>query len=147
MHQQLSLDDTSCQQHRVSWIASQFPVSFANRLEILRQIKVNGEEKRALSDKICIERKKRSFNRRMMKWCLIEKCFNLRWSENSNLTHSNNVEQLQLQVSVFEYKVPTENNNKNKAKIPNLSPKIGVVETQLEKVARSGLKKRQLTKD
>ena len=88
-------------------VASQFPTSFANRLEMLRQIEVDGEEKRALTEEG--ERKDRVIQQKIAE-----------------------VEQLRLQVRDWNTKYQLMK-AENEAKIGELKSKAGALESQVEK--------------
>ena len=80
----------------------QFPASFANRLEMLRQIEADGEEKRALTEEG--ERKDRAIQQKESEISSLRE--EVRAKEEQmfaeidrlKLTHSSEVEQLRLQV-------------------------------------------------
>ena len=80
----------------------QFPASFANRLEMLRQIEADGEEKRALTEegerKDRIIQQKESQVSSLREEVQIEKERNIAEIDRLKLAHSSEVKQLRLQV-------------------------------------------------
>ena len=87
---------------QISWIASQFPAIFANRLEMVREIEANKEEIRALTENG--ERKDRIIEQRESKISSLReevqaKCKQkIAEMDQLKLFHLNEVEQLRLQV-------------------------------------------------
>ena len=87
---------------RVSRVASQFPASFANRLEMLRQIEADGREKRALTEEG--ERKDRAVQQKESQISSLREEVQIEKQQKSaeigrlKLAHSSEVEQLHLQV-------------------------------------------------
>ena len=87
---------------QVSRVASQFPASFANRLEMLRQIEADEEEKRALTEEG--KRKDRAAQQKenqissLREEVQIEKQQKSAEIDQLKLAHSTEVEQLHLQV-------------------------------------------------
>ena len=87
---------------RLADMVLQFPASFANRLEMLRQIEADGEEKRALTEEG--ERKDRVIQQKESQISLhrkevqIEKERNIAEIDQLKLAHSSEVKQLRLQV-------------------------------------------------
>ena len=109
---------------RVSQITSQFPTTFANRLEMLRQMESVEAEKRALAEEG--ERKGRAIQEKEAQISSLgEECDRLK------LAHSSEVEQLRLQFSDLN----TQNQlakTENDAEIAELNSKAGVLESQVE---------------
>ena len=87
---------------RISWISSQFPASFANRLEMLRQIETNREEIRVLTEEG--QRKDRIIKQGGSKISSLREEIQTKHKHNitdmnqMKLSHSSEVEQLKLQV-------------------------------------------------
>ena len=87
---------------RVSQVASQFPASFANRLEMLRRIEEDGREKRALTEER--ERKDRVVQQKESQISSLREESQAKEEQKSaeidqlKLAHSGEVEQLRLQV-------------------------------------------------
>ena len=141
---------------RVNQIALQFPASFANRLEILRQIERERREKSTLTEER--ERKKKIIQEKnneiftlneererkdgiilhkenqissLRKEAQVEKEQKLREMERLNFSHSTEVEQLQLQLRDMKTKNQY-TKAKNKAKIVELKSKYSALETEIE---------------
>ena len=109
-------------------IALQFPTSFANRLEMLRRIEVDGEEKRALTEEG--ERKDRVIQQKVAE------------VDRLKLVHYSEVEQLQLQVRDLNTKYQLMK-AENEAKIGELKSKAGALESQVENNAKTLLQERE----
>ena len=121
---------------RLAEIVLQFPASFANRLEMLRRIEADGEEKRALTEEG--ERKDRVIQQKEDEISLhrqrvqIEKEQKTAEIERLKLAHSSEVEQFQLQVRDLNTKSQL-TKVENEAEITELKTKAGAFETQLAK--------------
>ena len=87
---------------RLADMVIQFPFSFANRLEMLRQIEVDGEEKRALIEEG--ERKERVIQQNEKKISIYQEEVRVKEQQRTveidriNVVHFNEVEQLRLHV-------------------------------------------------
>ena len=87
---------------QISWIASQFPAIFANRLEMVREIEANKEEIKALTEDG--EKKDRIIKKRENKISSLREEIQTKDKQKIaemdqlKLFHSNEVEQLRLQV-------------------------------------------------
>ena len=114
----------------------QFPASFTNRLEMLRRIEADGEEKRALTEEG--ERKDRAIQQKEDEISLhrqevqIEKEQKIAEIDRLKLAHSSEVEQLRLQVRDLNTKSQL-TKVENEAEITELKSKAGAFETQLAK--------------
>ena len=108
---------------RLADMVLQFPASFANRLEMLRQIEADGEEKRALTEEG--ERKDR----------VIQQKANAE-IHRLKLAHSSEVEQLRLQVSDLNAQSQFEN-AKNVAETTELKSNLKVLKSQVENNAKT----------
>ena len=114
----------------------QFPASFTNRLEILRRIEADGEEKRALTEEG--ERKDRVIQQKEDEISLhrqevqIEKEQKIAEIDRLKLVYSSEVEQLRLQVRDLNTKSQL-TKVENEAEITELKSKAGAFETQLAK--------------
>ena len=121
---------------RLAEMVLQFPASFTNRLEILRQIEADGEEKRALTEEG--ERKDRVIQQKEDEISLhrqevqIEKKQKIAEIDRLKLAHSSEVEQLRLQVRDLNTKSQL-TKVENEAEITELKSKVGAFETQLAK--------------
>ena len=121
---------------RLAEMVLQFPASFTNRLEMLRRIEADGEEKRALTEEG--ERKDRDIQQKEDEISLhrqevqIEKEQKIAEIDRLKLAHSSEVEQLRLQVRDLNTKSQL-TKVENKAEITELKSKAGAFETQLAK--------------
>ena len=121
---------------RLAEMVLQFPASFTNRLEILRRIEADGEEKRALTE--VGERKDRVIQQKEDEILLhrqevqIEKEQKIAEIDRLKLVHSSEVEQLRLQVRDLNTKSQL-TKVENEAEITELKSKAGAFETQLAK--------------
>ena len=121
---------------RLAEMVLQFPASFTNRLEILRRIEADGEEKRALTEEG--ERKDRVIQQKEDEISLhrqevqIEKEQKIAEIDRLKLAHSSEVEQLRLQVRDLNTKSQL-TKVENEAEITELKSKAGAFETQLAK--------------
>ena len=124
----------------------QFPASFANRLEMLRQIEADVEEKRALTEEG--ERKDRIIQQKENEISLHREEAQAEKDKNSaeihrlKLAHSSEVEQLRLQVR----DVNTQSQlikAENEAEITQLKSKNGALESQVENNAKTMLQERE----
>ena len=121
---------------RLAEMVLQFPASFTNRLEMLRRIEADGEEKRALTEEG--ERKDRVIQQKEDEISLhrqevqIEKEQKIAEIDRLKLAHSSEVEQLRLQVRDLNTKSQL-TKVENEADITELKSKAGASETQLAK--------------
>ena len=121
---------------RLAEMVLQFPASFTNRLEMLRRIEADGEEKRTLTEEG--ERKDRVIQQNEDEMSLhrqevqIEKEQKIAEIDRLKLAHSSEVEQLQLQVRDLNTKSQL-TKVENEAEITELKSKAGAFETQLAK--------------
>ena len=131
---------------RVSRVASQFPASFANRLEMLRQIEADGREKRALTEEG--ERKNRTVYQKESQISSLREEVQAKEEQKSaeidrlKLAHSSEVEQLQLQLKDMK----TQNQctkSENEAETVELKSKYCALETQIEKKTKILLEERE----
>ena len=106
----------------------QFPASFANRLEMLRQIEADGEEKRALTEEG--ERKDRVIQQYSAEIHRLK------------LAHSSEVEQLRLQVGDLNTQSQFKN-VKNEAETTELKSNLEALESQVENNAKTMLQERE----
>ena len=120
---------------RLAEMVLQFPASFANRLEMLRQIEVDGREKRALTEEG--ERKHRAVQQKESQISSLREEFRAKEEQKSEeidrlkLAHSSELEQLQLQLRDMK----TQNQCtkvENEAEIVELKSKNSALETQIE---------------
>ena len=113
---------------RLSSIKLQFPASFANRLEMLRQIEQQEEEKQALRDEGEAERQRKEQQiSSLMKEAEENEEENLRLT----LAHSSEVEQLKLQVQDLNSQKHLIAANRE-SEVTELKTKVAVFETQIE---------------
>ena len=113
---------------RVKEIASQFPASFANRLELLRQIERDRREKSDLTEE---GERKENLISSLRKEVQVEKEQKTIEMERLKFFHSTEVDQLQLQLRDMK----TQNQYtkaKNEAEIVELTSKYFAFETQIE---------------
>ena len=131
---------------RLADMVLQFPASFANRLEMLRRIEADGEEKRALTEEG--ERKDRVIQQKEDEISLhreevqAEKKQKIAEVDRLKLAHSSEVEQLRLQVRY----VNTQSQlikAENEAEIKQLKSKDGALESQVENNAKTMLQERE----
>ena len=131
---------------RLADMVLQFPASFTNRLEMLRRIEEDGEEKRALTEEG--ERKDRIIQQKEDEISLhreevqAEKEQKIAEVDRLKLAHSSEVEQLRLQVR----DVNTQSQlikAENEAEITKLKSKDGALESQVENNAQIMLQERK----
>ena len=131
---------------QVGEVASQFPASFANRLEMLRQIETVEEEKKALTEKG--ERKDRVIKQKEDEISLhreevqAEKEQKLAEIDQLNIVHSSEVEQLRLQVRDLNTHSQLSKAEKE-AEIKELKSKAEALESQVENNAKTMLEERE----
>ena len=131
---------------QVGEIASQFLASFANRLEMLRQIETVEEENRALTEEG--ERKDRVIEQKEDEISLhreevqAEKEHKLAEIDQLNIVHSNELEQLQLQVRDLNTHSQLTKAEKE-AEIKELKSKAEALESQVENNAKTMLQERE----
>ena len=124
----------------------QFPASFANRLEMLRQIEADGEEKRALTEEG--ERKDRVIQQKENEISLHREEAQAEKDKNSaeihrlKLAHSSEVEQLRLQVGDLNTQSQFKN-VKNEAETTELKSNLEALESQVENNAKTMLQERE----
>ena len=137
-------------------VVSQFPTSFANRLEMLRQIEVDGEEKRALTEEgerkdrviqqkedeilVCREEVQTLTKEGERKDSVIQQ--KVAEVDRLKLVHYSEVEQLRLQVRDLNTKYQLMK-AENEAKIGELKSKAGALESQVENNAKTLLQERE----
>ena len=123
-----------------------FPASFANRLEMLRQIEAVKEEKRALTEEG--ERKDRVIQQDEKQMLFYQEEIQAKKEQKIaeidqlKVAHSSEVEQILLQVRDLN----TQNQlikAENEAKITELRSKYGALETQIENNAKTLLQERE----
>jgi chromosome segregation ATPase len=120
---------------RISEVSSQFPASFANRLEMLRQLERDRREETEEG-----ERKEDQIS--SLKEVTVEKEQTAIEMEILKLSHSTEVKQLQLQLR----DMITQNQYtkaENEAKIVELKSKYSALETQIENKTKILLKERE----
>ena len=131
---------------RLADMVLQFPASFANRLEMLRQIEADGEEKRALTEEG--ERKDRVIQQKENEISLHREEAQAEKDKNSaeihrlKLAHSSEVEQLRLQVRDLNTQSQFKN-AKNEAETTELKSNLEALESQVEKNAKTMLQERE----
>ena len=131
---------------RLADMVLQFPASFANRLEMLRQIETDGEEKRALTEKG--ERKDRVIQQKENKISLHREEAQAEKDKNSaeihrlKLAHSSEVEELRLQVRDLNTQSQFKN-AKNEAETTELKSNLEALESQVENNAKTMLQERE----
>ena len=131
---------------RLAEMVLQFPASFANRLEMLRQIEADGVEKRALTEEG--EKKDRAVQQRESQISSLREEVQMEKEQKSEeidrlkLAHSTEVEQLRLQVkdakTKNQYTKP-----ENEAEIVELKYKHSALETQIENKTKILLEERE----
>ena len=120
---------------RLTAMVFRFPTSFANRLEMMRQIEADGEEKRALTEKG--ERKDRIIQQKESQLSLhskelqAEKKQNIAEIDRLKVAYSSEVEQLGLLVQDMNTQSQLIN-TENGAEISELKSKVGALESQVE---------------
>ena len=130
---------------RLANMVLQFPASFANRLEMLRRIEVDGEEKRALTEEG--ERKDRVIQQKENEISLhreaqAEKDKNSAEIHRLKLAHSSEVEQLRLQVRDLNTQSQFKN-AKNEAETTELKSNLEALESQVENNAKTMFQERE----
>ena len=130
---------------QVGEIASQFLASFANRLEMLRQIETVEEENRALTEEG--ERKDRVIEQKEDEISLhrevqAEKEQKLAEIDQLNIVHSSEMEQLRLQVRDLNTHSQLSKAEKE-AEIKELKSKAEALESQVENNAKTMLEERE----
>ena len=131
---------------RLADMVLQFPASFANRLEMLRQIEADGEEKRALTEEG--ERKDRVIQQKESEISLHREEAQAEKDKNSaeihrlKLAHSSEVEQLRLQVRDLNTQSQLKN-AKNIAEKTELKSNLEALESQVEKNAKTMFQERE----
>ena len=126
----------------------QFPASFANRLEMLREIEADGEEKRALTEEG--ERKDRAIQQKESEISSLRE--EVRAKEEQmfaeidrlKLTHSSEVEQLRLQVIDLNTQKQLDT-SKMEAEIAELKSKATLYEFQIESKSKALIQERELS--
>ena len=124
----------------------QFPASFANRLEMLRRIEADGEEKRALTEEG--ERKDRVIQQKENEISLqgeeaqAEKDKNSAEIHRLKLAHSSEVEQLRLQARDLNTQSQFKN-AKNEAETTELKSNLEALESQVENNTKTMLQERE----
>ena len=124
---------------RLADMVLQFPASFANRLEMLRQIEADGEEKRALTEEGERKGNEISLHREEAQ---AEKDKNSAEIHRLKLAHSSEVEQLQLQVRDLNTQSQFKN-AKNEAETTELKSNLEALESQVENNAKTMLQERE----
>ena len=131
---------------QVSRVASQFPASFANRLEMLRQLETVEEEKRALTEEG--QRKDRAVQQKENQISSLREEVRAKEEQKSEeidrlkLAHSSEVEQFRLQVRDLN----TENQlvtAKMEAEVAELKSNAAVYKSQIETVSRAQFQERE----
>ena len=131
---------------RLTDMVLQFPAFFANRLEMLRQIEADGEEKRALTEEG--ERKDRVIQQKENEISLHREEAQAEKDKNSaeihrlKLAHSSEVEQLRLQVRDLNTQSQFKN-AKNEAETTELKSNLEALESQVENNAKTMLQERE----
>ena len=131
---------------RLANMVLQFPASFANRLEMQRQIEADGEEKRALTEEG--ERKDRVIQQKEDEISLHREEAQADKDKNSaeihrlKLAHSSEVEQLRLQVRDLNTQSQFKN-AKNEAETTELKSNLEALESQVENNAKTMLQERE----
>jgi serine/threonine protein kinase len=131
---------------RISWISSQFPASFANRLEMLRQIEANREEIRALTEEG--QRKDRIIEQRESKMSLLREEIQTKNEQKFadmnklKLSHSSEAEQLRLQVRDLNTQSEMMKAN-HAAEVTELNAKAGALKIQIENNVQLLLQERE----
>ena len=124
----------------------QFPVSFANILEILRHIEVQQEEKRALREEG--ERKDRVIQQNEEQISIYRKGIQAKDQQKAaeidqlKLVHSSEVEQLRLQVRGLNAQKQLLNDEKE-AEVAEMKSKVTAYETHIENNAKTLLQERE----
>ena len=136
---------------RLAEMVLQFPASFANRLEMLRRIEADGEEKRALTkegerkdrviqqkeDEISLQRQEVQIQIPLHREeAQAEKDKNSAEIHRLKLAHSSEVEQLRLQVRDLNTQSQFKN-AKNEAETTELKSNLEALESQVENNAKS----------
>ena len=131
---------------RLAEMVLQFPASFANRLEMLRQIEADGEERRALTEEG--ERKDRAFQQKESQISSLREEVRAEKEQKSEeigrlkLAHSTEVEQHRLQVRNLN----TQNQlytTKMKAEVVELKSNATVYKSQIEAHSRTQFQERE----
>ena len=128
---------------RLAEMVLQFPASFANRLEMLRRIEADKEEKRVLTKEG--ERKDRVIQQSKEKVSVYEEKVHAKEQQNIGqlkVTHSSEIEQLRLQIKSL--------NNQNELisvekdlKITELNHKVKALENQVDSNSKILLEERE----
>ena len=131
---------------RLAEMVLQFPTSFANRLEMLRQIEADGEEKRALTEEG--ERKDRVIQQKESQVSSLREEVQIEKERNSaeihrlKLAHSSEVKHFRLQVrdvNTHSKLMKAE----SEAEVEELKSKSEVLESQVENNAKTMLQERE----
>ena len=128
---------------QVGEAASQFPASFANRFEMLRQIETVEEENRALTEEG--ERKDRVIKQKEDEISLHREEVQAEQEQKIdqlNIVHSSEVKQLRLQVSDLSTRSQLTKAEKE-AEIKELKSKARALESQVENNAKTMLQERE----
>ena len=131
---------------RLADMVLQFPASFANRLEMLRQIEADGEEKRALTEEG--ERKDRVIQQKESQISLHKEEVRTKEEEKTaetdqlKLAYSSEVEQLQLQVRNLNTQSQLMK-AKNESETTELKSNLEVLESQVKNNAKTVLQERE----
>ena len=139
---------------RLADMVLQFPASFANRLEMLRQIEADGEEKRALTeegkrkDRVIQQKEDEISLHRQIEIPLHREEAQAEKDKNSaeihrlKLAYSSEVEQLRLQVRDLNTQSQFKN-AKNEAETTELKSNLEALESQVENNAKIMLQERE----
>ena len=141
---------------RLAEMLLQFPASFANRLEMLRRIEADGEEKRASTeegerkdrviqqkeDEISLHRQEVQIEISLHREAQAEKDKNSAEIHRLKLAHSSEVEQLRLQVRDLNTQSQFKN-AKNEAETTELKSNLKALESQVENNAKTMLHERE----
>ena len=125
---------------RLAQMVLQFPASFVSRLEMLKQIEADGEEKRALTEEG--ERKDRVIQQKENEMSLHKEEAQAEKDKNSaeihrlKLAHSSEVEQLRFQVRDLNTQSQFKN-AKNEAETTELKSNLEALESQVENNAKT----------
>ena len=131
---------------RLADMVLQFPASLANRLEMLRQIEADGEEKRALTEEG--ERKDRVIQQKESQISLHKEEVRTKEEEKTaeidqlKLAYSSEVEQLQLQVKDLNTQSQFMK-AKNEAETTELKSNLEALESQVRNNAKTMLQERE----
>ena len=131
---------------RLAEMVLQFPASFANRLEMLRQIEADGVEKRALTEEG--QRKDRAVQQKERQISSLRQEVQAKEEQKSaeidrlKLAHSSEVEQLRLQVRDAKTRNQC-TEAENEAERVELKSKYSALETQIENKTKILLEERE----